>query len=120
MRFTSVGMLVCALVIALGLNAWAQPGQPVGQVAGPGISAATGYDEQSGLIALAAPAGENRQQITVIDPREQVMSVYHIDLATGAIDLKSVRKIEWDLRMVQFNGTSPLPQEIRTKIEHSR
>lgn len=125
MRFTLLGIVVCLLAVAAGLTAWAQPGQPLGQppagqAVGPGISSSSGFDEQTGLIALTTTAGENRQQVTVIDPREQVMSVYHIELSTGVIELMCVRKIHWDLRMVQFNGTSPLPQEIRAKLEHTR
>ena len=121
MRFAVAGMMVIIVMVAAGLTASAQPGQapaanpsaaiPVGI---PGVSQ---RDEQTGLMALVAPAGDNRQQITVIDPRTMVMTVYHIELSTGTIELKSARKIQWDLQMVHFNGTSPLPQEIRTKIE---
>ncbi len=42
----------------------------------------------TGLIALTAPASEQRQQITVIDPEMHVMGVYHVDLASGEIALK--------------------------------
>ena len=121
MRFASVGMVVVVAIVTAGLTASAQPGQ--GPVASPAqeipvdIPGVSQRDEQTGLIALAAPAGENRQQITVIDPRTLVMTVYHVELSSGTIELKSARKIQWDLQMVQFNGTSPLPQEIRTKIE---
>jgi hypothetical protein len=70
-----------------------------------------------GLITLATAAGENRQQVTVIDPTMHVLSVYHIDLASGEVSLKSVRNIHWDLQMTEFNGTSPLPKEIRSTLE---
>ena len=72
------------------------------------------------LIALAASVDEHRQQITVIDPASRVMSVYHIELATGKVTLKSVRKIYWDLEMSDFNAASPLPQEIRKLLEQRR
>jgi hypothetical protein len=65
------------------------------------------------LIALATGLDENRQQVVLIDPRTQVMGVYHIKRETGEIVLKSVRNFSWDLQLVQFNGTQPLPQEIR-------
>jgi hypothetical protein len=70
-----------------------------------------------GLIALAAPAGEQRQQVTVIDPDTRVVGVYHIDLASGEVSLKSVRNIHWDLQMIEFNGTNPLPREVRAILE---
>ena len=45
------------------------------------------------------------------------MAVYHIDTTTGEIVLKSVRNIHYDLKMIEFNGTSPLPREIRSLLE---
>jgi hypothetical protein len=71
----------------------------------------------SGLITLTSPAGENRQLLTVIDPRTRAVSVYHVDALTGTLSLKSVRNIHWDLQMVEFNGVSPLPREIRSMLE---
>jgi hypothetical protein len=69
------------------------------------------------LITIPTPAGEGRQQITVIDPELRSLSVYHIELSTGEVTLKSVRKIHWDLQMTDFNGTSPLPQDVRSLLE---
>jgi hypothetical protein len=70
-----------------------------------------------GLIALASPAGEQRQQVTVIDPDTRVLGVYHIESSTGEVTLKSVRNIHWDLQMIEFNGTHPLPREVRSIID---
>ena len=66
---------------------------------------------------MAAPAGEKSQLITVLDPRQHVMCVYHVDLATGKIALRSVRNIHWDLQMMYLNNESPLPLEIRSLLE---
>lgn len=125
MRFATVGMIALGLVIAAGLNAWAQPGQAGLPGAGPEVSEVAGNgqpqrDEQSGMIVVSAMVGDNRQQVTVVDPRTQSLAVYHIELATGTVELMSARKIQWDLQMVQFNAKSPLPQELRTKIEQLR
>jgi len=73
--------------------------------------------DASELIVLSSPAGDSRQQVTVIDPRSRVMSVYHISGATGEIALKSVRDFHWDLRMTELNGVSPLPHEVRSLVE---
>jgi hypothetical protein len=70
-----------------------------------------------GLITLAAPAGEHKEQLTVIDPETRTLAVYHIDTSKGEIVLKSVRNIYYDLKMIEFNGTSPLPGEIRALLE---
>ncbi len=68
------------------------------------------------LIALSAQLADGKQQITVIDPRQRVVSVYHINPASGEIGLKSVRNIHWDLQMTQFNAQAPLPEEIRNVL----
>lgn len=69
------------------------------------------------LIALNSDVEEGRQQIVVIDPKSRVMSVYHIEHATGVISLKSVRNIHADLLMDEFNTDSPLPKEIRAILD---
>lgn len=131
MRFGLAGMIgVGAVVVAL--NAWAQSGQPIGpsstvQPPAAGVHPNRGLEpdkqpdgnvqtDSTGLIAISAEVNENTQRITVIDTKDRVMAVYHVD-ANGVIKLQNVRKIHWDLQMVQFNGESPLPQEIRARIE---
>ncbi len=76
-----------------------------------------GFDSSPELITLATQIDNVRQQLTVIDPRTQVMSVYHLELPSGKISLLSVRNIHWDLQMIEFNGVSPLPSEIRAKFD---
>jgi hypothetical protein len=44
------------------------------------------------------------------------MAVYHIDTNSGKIVLKSVRNIHYDLKMIEFNGTDPLPGEIQSML----
>ena len=64
---------------------------------------------------------DNRQLVTIVDPKTRVMAVYLIDGATGSIALKGVRPVHWDLQLAEFNCTSPLPQEIRSLVEqHTR
>jgi len=87
----------------------------VGFAQRPALPAASGGNGE--LVTMAVPVDDRRQQVTVIDTAKRVMSVYHIDTASGEISLKSVRSIQWDLQMVEFNGTSPLPREIRSLLE---
>jgi hypothetical protein len=61
--------------------------------------------------------GDKALMLTVVDPKQQAISVYHIELPSGKIVLKSVRKIQWDLQITDFNTENPLPQEIRGKLE---
>jgi hypothetical protein len=65
------------------------------------------------LMAFSSNASEAINQVTVIDAEQRVMSVYHIDKATGRIELKGVRNIRFDLMMEEYNGVTPLPREIR-------
>jgi hypothetical protein len=54
--------------------------------------------------------------VTVVDTRQRVMAVYHVDRTTGESTLKSVRNITWDLQMTDFNTGKPLPQDIRNGL----
>ncbi len=107
MKTTAVGLVVLACLGALAIGqwnaAWAQRGVP--------------GEAGTELITITAASGDKFQQLTVIDPRLRVMSVYHLELATGAITLRSVRNINWDLQLSEFNGVSPLPREIRAMVD---
>ena len=112
MRIAVLGVsIVTSLVIALVLASLV-PAVGLAQ-----RSEAGGGKHGGGLLALAATAGEHRQQITVIDPDLRVLGVYHIDMTSGEIVLKSVRNIHWDLQLGVFNGKSPLPREVQALLE---
>jgi hypothetical protein len=102
---TFVGLVLAAVISAVGPN--------VGFAQRP----ATASTSSTGLVTLSTQAGENRQQVTLIDPATRTMAVYHIDVTTGEIALKSVRNVNFDLQMMEFNGKSPLPNEIRAILE---
>jgi len=70
------------------------------------------------LIAHVNTTDGQPQVVTVIDPRQKVIGVYHVDRTTGEITLKSVRNFTWDLQMVEFNSGEPLPQDIRNGLQH--
>jgi len=66
------------------------------------------------LIAMSFDLGDGRQQVTMVDPRQRVLAVYHIDKASGGIALKGVRNVQWDLLMEDFNSAgAPTPREVR-------
>jgi len=73
--------------------------------------------EEKGLIVVPLSGDDTAEMLSVIDPAARVMSVYRIDRTTGKITLCSVRSIEWDLKMSEFNGESPLPLEIRAMLD---
>jgi hypothetical protein len=71
----------------------------------------------SELIVVPTSLGEKGQMLTVVDPRQRVLCVYHIDLLTGKITLKSVRNIQWDLQVTDLNNEPLRPLEIQSMLE---
>jgi hypothetical protein len=72
----------------------------------------------SDLNTHSVELGDGKQQLTVIDSRLRAIAVYHVDPRTGAIALKSVRNMNWDLQMDEFNsGGNPSPKDIRALLE---
>jgi transposase InsO family protein len=55
--------------------------------------------------------------ITVVDTESKKIVVYHLNITTGALQLLSVRDIQPDLMINQFNATSPLPSEIMREVQ---
>jgi len=95
-------------------GSWPMPGEP-----GTAPSPLPG-ERSDEVIAFSYPAGEGRQQVTVIDPKSLRLAVYHVEVATGQVSLKSVRSIAWDLQIEEFNSASPLPREIRSLVDQSQ
>ncbi|HTU23998.1 MAG TPA: hypothetical protein VMF30_01295 [Pirellulales bacterium] len=110
MRIAAAGLLVFAGGIVAALLLTVQPSAVFAGRVAPSPVSTSGQ-----LITQMTALGDNRQQLVAIDPEMQVMAVYQID-AAGEVMLKSVRNFHWDLQMEQFNGTSPLPQEIRSLV----
>lgn len=69
------------------------------------------------LTTIVTDLGEAKQQLIVIDQETHVLAVYQVQTVSGAVKLTSVRNLHWDLQMEHFNGVSPLPGEIRTRLE---
>lgn len=93
---------------------------PVGTSARAQTGAAWHPGSPSDLITSTATVANNNQLVTVIDPKTRVMAVYLVDGVNGEISLKSVRAFQWDLQLAEFNGTTPLPREIRSLVEQHR
>ncbi len=115
MKLVTLGALVIAVLLIASLTA-----APDGEVFGQRAAAPQADVPQRGLIALSTIVGGQYEQLTVLDPRAKVLAVYHIDLETGKPELMSVRAISQDLQLTAFNAERPLPQEIRSMLEHSR
>ena len=56
------------------------------------------------------------QQIAIYDQPKQTMAVYHIDPNSGDIQLKSVRRLDADFALQEFNLSEPTPSTIRKNV----
>ncbi len=110
MKNAVLGVLVGVGLLATFVGGEAPAPEAYGQSAVGGVGSA------QNLIALVTDL-DDREQLTLIDPTTRVMGIYHINRESGKVELKSVRDFRWDLQMVEFNGVSPLPGEIRALLE---
>jgi len=113
MRRMVLAALIGAGLVTVVIDALDRPKEVFAQQ----MAAFPQHGSKDGLIAVPGPTGEQGQLLAVIDPRGRVMSVYHIDKATGKIGLRSVRNIHWDLQMMEFDNEGLLPREIRSLLE---
>ena len=117
MKRAVLGSLVCVGLVMAAVGAAGQRGEVFAQRLTPPATPAPPAVAGSELIVVPATLGDKGQMLTVVDPRQKVVCVYHIDLATGKIALRSVRNIHWDLQMTYMNNENPLPQEIQSLLE---
>ena len=117
MRAALVGIVIIGSAFSVSriflpeTSVWAQPPRP--SSAKEHSTANNGH----GVIALSHTLQSGDLQVVVIDSQRRVMSVYEITAASGAITLKSVRNVQWDLMIEEYNGAKPYPREIRTLLE---
>jgi hypothetical protein len=113
MRKAVLGFLLGAVLVA-ALAGWLIPGNSVlAQHARAGSPPPMGD-----LVTLHWPVQDGKQQqLVVIDPRLQAMSVYHVDAGKGTIQLMSVRQLQPDLQLRGFNEVRPYADEIRAMAE---
>lgn len=112
MRNACVGLFLGA-VLSLGLVGM-RDSRPAAWGQFPDRARATSSGSE--LVSFAWDSG-NHEHVAVLDPQTRVMSIYEVSRTTGAITLKSVRNIGWDLQLEEFNSTNPTPREIRALVE---
>jgi hypothetical protein len=111
MRHSLVSALLVAglVVAATAVRSSSEPAY------GPAVSYPSTAEGE--LIAHVTSGDGQSPMVTVIDPHQRVMAIYHVDRATGQITPKSVRNFTWDLQMIEFNSGNPLPQDIRSGLQ---
>ena len=113
MKTATLGCLAVVILVVFVAVVLPDGRAALGQQAAPRVASFS----DRGLIAFSETVEQKYQQVTVIDPKRQVISVYHVDLRSGMIALRSVRNIHWDLQMSDYNGDKPLPREIQSLLE---
>lgn len=83
-------------------------------IAGPSHSAAS----QTHLMS-SATLSNGSQQIVLVDPARSTIAVYQVEPDKGDIQLKSVRKIDADFALEEFNLGEPSPSTIRKNLRLS-
>jgi len=103
---------------------WSQGGLSPQELSSKGVSlgatvvaVAPAHVASSGNAMMASAILSNgSQQIAVYDQSKSTMAVYHIDSSTGDIQLKSVRKMDADFALQEFNLSEPTPSTIRKNV----
>jgi len=122
MRGLVGGALLVSAVLVVGVVGFADAQAPRASHDRPAIERVSQdrAASSSDLLALSHDGPDGRQQITIVDPRQRVMAVYHVDRVSGALALKSVRNLTWDLQIEDFNSGTPAPRDIRALKDQQR
>ena len=70
-------------------------------------------------IMSSATLSNGSQQIVLVDPAKQTLVVYHVDPNKGDIQLKSVRRIDADFSLEEFNLSEPTPATVRKNLRNN-
>jgi hypothetical protein len=112
MRNALYGLCLGTVLTMLGAGLWEARPTAYGQFPDRPRTGNPGGE----LVAFAWDSG-NHEHLAVLDPQTRVLSIYEVNRTTGAITLKSVRNLGWDLQLEEFNSTNPTPREIRSLVE---
>ena len=78
--------------------------------------------DASRLLAFSVVVDNSVQTLTLVDPMNQSLVVYHVYLDgpnMGKCELKSARNISGDLKYDNFEAMKPLPSEVRAIVEQA-
>jgi hypothetical protein len=70
-------------------------------------------------LMTTATLSNGHQQLVIVDPAKLTLAVYHIEASRGDIQLRSVRKIDADFSLEEFNLSEPTPSTIRRNGKYS-
>ena len=108
-------VVVVATMVVLGWLAGSCLGVPA--VGGVPAAAPVTASASPGLVTIASPPQDGLQMFTVVDPATRAMAVYHVDLKSGQTTLMSVRNLQWDLQLEDYNSVAPKAREVRIQVQ---
>lgn len=73
--------------------------------------------DAEGLWIADSPLDESRRLLLIVDPASRHAAVYHVDVASGSLVLRSTRDISWDLMIDDFNAQEPRPAALRRMLQ---
>ena len=68
------------------------------------------------LTVIQIGGSDQLKQLAIVDQNARAIGVYHVHPTSGELSLKSVRNINWDLRLDEFNSVNPSTREIRALL----
>ena len=120
MKYATFGALLGAGLVVFAVQGPPSSGEVLAQRFAPQRPSAQDLGQSSELIVLSNDTtddqGKPARQVIVVDSKSRTMAVYQVRAASGEIELKSVRKIDWDLQLEEFSATAPLPREVRSQV----
>jgi len=79
--------------------------------------------DTSRWLAFSVVVDNSVQTLTIVDPINQSVAVYHVYLSGpdwGKIELKSVRSISADLKYYDFESMKPFPREVQAIVDQGK
>jgi hypothetical protein len=76
----------------------------------------TGVAANPQFLISSHTTGAGHQQLIVLESATKSLAVYHVHPQSGAVNLVSVRRLDADLAMDEFNGMDPTPSRIRQML----
>ena len=122
LAWSSSGLGFLLFVAMLMSPSWSQSGNWTDQITTPAPNPLNGaiapaQVATAGSTMMASVILANGfQQIAVFDHAKTTMAVYHIDPNSGDIQLKSVRRMDADFALEEFNLREPTPSTIRKNV----
>jgi hypothetical protein len=93
------------------------PGGTGGSPNGTVSAIAPAHVGSSGTSMMASVLLSNGfQQVAIFENTKQTLAVYHINPTYGDIQLKSVRRMDADFALQEFNLSEPTPSTIRKNV----